>query len=291
MNTIHVDLLGTRTHFNQTAKYTTRVIEAGDGPPLILMHGGGGHAEAYSRNMTRLGGQFRAMSIDFLWHGLSSKPAFDKGNWLTQFTDQVLDLMDSQDIEKAHLEGESLGAWIVLDMAINHPDRCDRVILNTAWGMKLDPAHVAEQEADLATLKEVSLNALADPSRETMRKRMEWLMPREQVTDEIVAVRADLWGRPDTNKALVDYYEHLFDPSTADYLFGEDDIRKISVPTLVLWTDRNPLHGVDAAERLATLIPGAQLYVMKDAVHWPQWEHPEDHDQTVIKFLNGGQLA
>ena len=55
MNSIHLDLLGTETNFYHTDKYTTRAIEVkNDKVPLFLLHGGGGHAETYSRNLTSL---------------------------------------------------------------------------------------------------------------------------------------------------------------------------------------------------------------------------------------------
>jgi pimeloyl-ACP methyl ester carboxylesterase len=54
VNSIWVDLLGCQVHYVGT-RYRTRVIEYGAGEPLILLHGGGGHAEAYSRNVVRLG--------------------------------------------------------------------------------------------------------------------------------------------------------------------------------------------------------------------------------------------
>ena len=286
MNTIYVDLLGSQVRFYEGKKYRTRVIEAGQGELLILMHGGGGHAEAYSRNIRRLGEHFHVMAIDFIWHGLSSKPAFNEGNWLAQFSEQVIDLLDSQGIQKAHLEGESLGGWICLDMAINHPERVGKIILNTAWGIKFKPGTVKEKTQDLDALRETSLRALADPSREAIRKRLEWLMASpERVTDELVEVRYWIWTRPDTRQSLTKYYEHLFSKETDNYLFTEEDVAKVRVPTLVLWTDKNPFHGPDAGERLAQLIPGAQYYLMKDAGHWPQWEHPEEHDRVVLQFL------
>ena len=285
MNTLYVDLLGSTIRFAGD-KFRTRVIENGKGQALLLMHGGGGHAETYSHNLARLGAHFRAMSIDFIWHGLSSKPPFREGNWLAQFTEQVIDLMDSEGIEKAHLEGESLGGWICMDMAINHPERVGKIVLNTAWGMTFKPGTVKEQMADFEALRERSIQALQNPSRETIRKRLEWLMfSPDGVTDELVEVRHLLWSRPDTRKALTEYYQILFREETNAFLFTEDELGRISVPTLVLWTDRNPFQGIDAAERLAQIIPGAKLYLVKNAAHWPQWEHPEEHDEVVLKFL------
>ena len=120
---IHVDLLGTETRFIDTGKYVTRCISApgakgAEGEHVFLLHGGGGHAETYSRNMTRLAKVCQPHAIDFIWHGMSSRPAYSDGapraaeNWLTQFTDQLLNLMDHMGIEKAVVEGESLGGWV-----------------------------------------------------------------------------------------------------------------------------------------------------------------------------------
>ena len=286
-NSVYVDLLGCQVYLHRGAKYTTRIIEAGQGPALIMMHGGGGHAEAYSRNFARLARKFRVMAVDFIWHGLSSKPEFRSGNWLKQFTEQILDLMDTLGIAKASFEGESLGGWVAMDLGIHHPQRVDKLILNTAWGGKFDPKHVQEAHADLATLRKTSLDALEQPDRAKFRKRMEWLMAADKVTDEIIEIRYHLWSRPDTNRALKEYYEHLFDESCEDYLFDEAMMSRISRPTLVLWTDRNPLHGVDAARRLQQLVRGSELCIIKNAAHWPQWEQPEEHDEVVMQFLLG----
>lgn len=292
---IHIDLLGAETRFYDTGKYRTRCIEVvNDKPPLFLLHGGGGHAETYSRNMTSLAAAARPMAIDFLWHGMSSRPIFSdespsqKGHWLSQFTDQLLDLMDHLGLEKASIEGESLGGWIALDMAINHPDRVDKVILNTAWGIALDPRHVVEGESDLDALRETSVNALLNPSIELLRKRLEWLMPLGGVTDELVDLRRALWSIPETRDALLEYYKRLFAPNIGEFYFDETAISSIRCPTLVLWTDKNPIHGVDAADRLAEIIPGSKKYVMAGCAHWPQWERPAEHDDVVCQFLNNG---
>ena len=104
----------------------------------------------------------------------------------------MLELIDHLDIEKAAIEGESLGGWVALDMAINHPERIEKLILNTAWGISLDPSKVVEGEHDLAALRETSVNALLNPTKELLRKRLEWLMPVGGVTDELGDLRQAL---------------------------------------------------------------------------------------------------
>ena len=297
MNSIHLDLLGTETNFYHTDKYSTRAIEVKNGNvPLFLLHGGGGHAETYSRNMTSLARSCRPIAIDFIWHGMSSAPSFSDdpptsdSHWVAQFTDQLLDLMDHLQIERASVEGESLGGWIAYDMAINHPDRTHSVILNTTWGMALDPTKVHEGESDLKALRETSVNALLNPTEDLLRKRLEWLMPLGGVTDELVGLRKALWELPQTQKALLEYYDRLFASNISDFYFTEEQIATIECPTLVMWTDKNPVHGVDAALRLTELIKGAAMHIMKDCAHWPQWERPEEHDTAVCKFLDDIKL-
>ena len=291
-NSVHIDLLGTETRFVESSDYRTRVIEVSNNKaPLILLHGGGGHAETYSRNLNSLAAVCRPIAMDFIWHGMSSRPSFSDGSatddvhWLRQFTLQVIDLMEVLGLQSASFEGESLGGWVALDLAINFPERVDALVLNTAWGIALDKEHVEEGAADLDALRETSVAALNNPTLKTLRTRLEWLMPLGGVTDELVSLRQALWSIPETREALLEYYERLFSHDIEDYYFGEQAIRTIQCPTLVLWTDKNPIHGVDAAERLCQLIAGSELHVMEGCAHWPQWERPDEHDAVVRGFL------
>ena len=193
--------------------------------------------------------------------------------------------MEVLGLQSASFEGESLGGWVALDLAINFPERVDALVLNTAWGIALDKEHVEEGAADLDALRETSVAALNNPTLETLRTRLEWLMPLGGVTDELVSLRQALWSIPETREALLEYYERLFSHDIEDYYFDEQAIRSIQCPTLVLWTDKNPIHGVDAAERLCQLIAGSELHVMEGCAHWPQWERPDEHDAVVRGFL------
>jgi pimeloyl-ACP methyl ester carboxylesterase len=286
MNTLWVDLLGAQTHY-VGKQFRTRVIEAGEGDALILIHGVGGHAEAYSRNVVRLGQHCRAMAIDLVWHGYSSKPPND-GRSLPTFASQLVDLLDSLGIERAHVEGESLGGWVALWFALHHPDRLNKLILNTSVGVRYAPGSIQERPHEgIELLKQRSMEAIGNPTRETVRKRLEWLMAApDRVTDELVEVRHRMYSEPETQRALTTVFTNTFS-TDVQYQFQEEQLKAVKAPTLVLWTDRNPGTGPDVGQRLTSLIPGAQFYCMADAAHWPQWEHPEEHDEVVTRFLRG----
>jgi pimeloyl-ACP methyl ester carboxylesterase len=114
---------------------------------------------------------------------------------------------------------------------------------------------------------------------------MEWLMPLGGITDEIVELRREMWTSEGARAALTEYYRHLFEPSTEAALFTEKDIASVKTKTLVIWTDHNPLQGVDAAKRIGELMPNAKVVILENAGHWCQWEKPIEHNKAVRSFL------
>jgi len=292
MNTLWLDLLGAEVRY-RGREFKTRTIETGTQNPqkLILIHGVGGHAEAYSRNMHRLGEKYHAIAIDLLWHGLSSKPEFTP-DMVPMFARQVLDVFDDLGVKKGFIEGESLGGWVATWTALHHPDRVEKVILNTTAGIYWNRDKVKIDEVGgVNTLRERSLAAIANPTRETVRKRLEWLMAApDRVTDELVDLRTAIYNRPDTKASLTKVFGSSFGGRRAPSVIEEDELTTMKVPALALWSDKNPGAGADVGERLAALIPGSSHYCIMDAAHWPQWEKPEEHDRVVLAFLSGAPV-
>lgn len=285
--TIWLDLLGAETKFVIGTRYDTRVIEAGqkNAESLILLHGGGGHVETYARNIGRLGKNFHVVGIDLLWHGLSSKPPFDDG-YVLKFLDQILELMDELGIEKASFEGLSFGGFLAMLLALNYPKRVDKIILNTTWGVTFEKGSIVEHADSSKATIERSKSSVLEPNKENVRKRMELLFADPtQITDELIEIRMKLYSQEEVRDALLKFYDLLWSPVTSPFLLSEDQVRQIKVPTLVLWTDKNPGLGLDAGKRLASLIPKAVLQIINGAAHWPQWERPEEHDRIVTEFL------
>ena len=288
-DTIYTELLGCNIRTIQGKKYVTRVIEyPGPGEPLILIHGTGGSAESFFRNIRNLGTThgFHVYSMDAMYHGFSSKePVTD--DRIGMQVEHLLDFMDAEGIEKANVEGESMGSFITLRLAMEHPDRCLKVVLNTGAAVNFKREFKPSlQQSD--ALQVLTQELLADPSEETVRHRMEWLMASpDRVVDELVKLRVQFFNMPELQKAQRAVGAGNTSATARPRRFEEEELKGMTIPSLVYWTEFNPGGGPDLGEYFASLIPGAKFYSMPDAAHWPQYEHPEIHDQVVADFIKG----
>ena len=259
----------------------TRYLHTGspDKPGLIFLHGTGGHAEAYVRNLAAHGEHFNTYAIDMLGHGFTGKPDYDYE--VPRYIDHLLGFLDALDIERVSLSGESLGGWVAGAFAIAHPDRVDKLVLNTAAADRVNPDA-------LASLRASTKQAVEDPSWERVRARLEWLMfDNLDVHDDLVACRQAIYSAPEM-AAGIDRILCLHTiQARKKFAVTPDQWGAITAPTLVLWTSHDPTAKIDVGEDLAALIPGAKFVVMQDCGHWPQFEDPDTFNRIHIEFLLG----
>jgi pimeloyl-ACP methyl ester carboxylesterase len=285
---LYISLLGSQTRIVQGKKYRTRVIEAGSGDPLILIHGVGGSAEAWYRNIMNLAKNFHVCAIDALFHGLSSKESEIPDQTGAQ-VDHVLDFMDAMGFEKAHVEGESMGSMIFFRLALEHPERVMRVILNTGHQVDFKRTDFEPPWKSAESLRVLTQAAVKNPTRRNIQLRMEWLMATpDRVIDELLDLRQKFYTLPEASGGMQRL--GIMGGGAPVKRFSEEDCKGIKAETLVFWSQYNPGAGPDQGAYLASLIPGAKFYNMMDASHWPQYEHPEEHDAVVTKFLQTGQV-
>ena len=101
----------------------------------------------------------------------------------------------------------------------------------------------------------------------------------DRVTDELVEVRLALYSDPAVQASLRSVFQNAFGGVGAPRkLVDEERLADVRVPTLVLWTEKNPGTGPEVGRYIADRIPGARFACIDDAAHWPQWERPEVHD-------------
>ena len=259
----------------------TRYLHAGDRskPTLVLLHGSGGHAEAYVRNLESHAEHFSTWSIDLLGHGYTDKPGHPLE--VSHYVDHLIAVFDTIGADKVYLSGESLGGWVASRAAVDHPDRINRLVLNTAGGSQADP----EVMNRIITL---SMAAVEDPTWETVQARIKWLMAdKTKDYDDIVASRQRIYRQPGFVAAMRDIMA-LQDPEIrARNILGPAEYGQITAPTLVLWTSDDPTADVSEGARIASMIPGARFEVMEGCGHWPQYEDPKTFDRLHLDFLLG----
>ncbi|HEV8295923.1 MAG TPA: alpha/beta fold hydrolase [Acidimicrobiales bacterium] len=261
------------------AGWLTRTIESGKGEPLLLLHGTGGHAEAYLRNLAPLSRHFRVVIPDLAGHGFTTHATRDLE--IADYVAHVIALMDQLDIARAHISGESLGGWVAARVAAQHPERVARMVLNTPGGTMM-AAEVMER------IRQLSQDAADDPSNERIRARLEWLMAEPtSVTDELVSIRQKIYARPGFATSM----RHILclqNPVVRERnLLTDDELARISAPTLVLWTSDDPSGPAAEGRSITARIPNAQFALIRGAGHWPQWEQAKRFNELHIAFLKG----
>jgi 2-hydroxy-6-oxonona-2,4-dienedioate hydrolase len=246
---------------------------------LVLLHGSGGHAEAYVRNLEAHAEHFYTWSIDMLGHGYTDKPGHPLE--VQHYVDHLMAVLDEIGAERAHVSGESLGGWVAARAAVDHPERIDRLVLNTAGGSQADP----EVMKRIITL---SMAAAEDPTWETVQARIKWLMAdKSKDYDDLVASRQRVYRQPGFVAAMRDIMA-LQDPEIrARNILGPDEYGSITAPTLVLWTSDDPTADVTEGRRIASMIPGARFELMPGCGHWPQYEDAKTFNRLHIDFLLG----
>lgn len=283
------DLLGASVRMVE-GRYRTRILEAGQGPALVLLHGTGGHLENYARNIMPLARRFRVVAMDLLWHGMSQTEGFDDLEVIPHLVDHVRDVLDVLGIGQAAIEGQSMGGWVAMRFALAYPERVSKLVLTTTMGYQPDegaiPGYVEpDWSANLAS----SLEVLRDPSEENVRSRLARILARpERLTREAVLVRQALYRQPALAEVQQRFIaEYLGGSTIRKHLVTDAQAARIAQPTLVYWGDRNrtpPALG----EHLARQIPRGEFHCARDCGHWAQFESAEEHNQVVAGFLRRG---
>jgi len=286
-----VELLDASIYLLQ-GRYVTRVIEAGAGEPLLLLHGTGGHAENYVRNIAPLALRYRVLAIDLLWHGRSQTAGFHP-EVLPPLVDQVLDVLDTLHVERAHIEGQSLGGWVAALFALAYPRRVRRLVLTTPMGYRPDAGAVpGYEEPDATLVREANLAVLRDPTYDNVRRRLERIVFNPAVIEEeSVRVRQRFYSDAAVNAVQRQLMMHyLGGEQPRRHVITDERARRLAAPALVYWGERNSVPPA-VGERLAGQMPNGRFFCAPATGHWAQFENFELHNREVLDFLAAGETS
>ncbi len=275
--------LAMRQYFVDADGVNTRIVEAGEGEPLFLLHGIGGHIEAYARNMKSLSKHFRVIAMDMLGHGYTGKPVVPYT--LDKYSDHLLSVIKALSLDEVHLSGESLGGWVSAWFAARHPEYVKTLLLNT-------PGNIKGKPEVMKKLKDSTLKAVLEANEETVRSRLEFLFyDKNFVTEELVESRLNIYIQPEFKEAIHNIMVLQDWEVRKNYTWETKWTHNITAPTLILMSDHDPTATIEDAEYLQQLIPNSQLRIVYDAGHWPQWEKPEEFHEIQVKFAKGVHVS
>jgi len=263
----------------------TRVIEAGAGHPFIFLHGTGGHAETFMRNMAAHAPHMRVISMDMVGHGYTDAPDIEYS--MDTLIDHLHSLINALGLEQVSVGGVSLGGMIAAWYAIKHPERVRKLSLVTGLLMKRDPAG----KRDLQDVLKRTQKATTEITRESVRSRLAWLMhePEKNVTEELVDIRHAIYAQPGRAQ-IIERISQLviggtIDDTWADQWSNPESMRGIRCPTLLTWSRYNPGLTPERAREGMAFISDARMVILENSAHWPHWEEAEEFNRFHVEFL------
>jgi non-heme chloroperoxidase len=249
-------------------------VEAGEGPPIVLLHGWSSSLRWWSRNIEALAESHRVLALDFRGHGSSEKTA--SGHTMPAYARDVRDFVDGMDAEGALLVGWSMGSIVLWHYVMEFG-------LGQASGM----VFVAQSASDLSTtayplgimdetvFHEWMLDLQGD--RRSMTERNMRLMVKHEPSPEELQWMTDDYLRCPAHIATVAFYHQ-----TMDSAFPAFDI--IDFPTQVHFGTDPKMYNIEQGHYLAERIPGTELVVFEESGHVPMREEPERFNAVLAEF-------
>lgn len=261
----HVDAGGIKTNY----------LEAGQGPPVVLVHGSGPGVTAYANwrlTIPDLAENFHVFAPDMAGFGFSDKPgSYGMDRWVNQ----LIGFLDVLGLERVSLIGNSFGGGLAIRVAVEHPGRVDRLVLMGATGVEFPITEGLDQVWGY------------QPGLENMRKIMDYFAySRELVTDELAEVRYRAALAPGVQEA----YSAMFPAPRQRWVqamaTAEDKIRAIQHETLIVHGREDKVIPLSNAYRLLDLIERSELHVFGRCGHWSQIEWAADFNALLVRFLS-----
>jgi len=267
----------------ETPRGVLHYHEAGDGPPLVLLHGSGPGVSGWANYRGNLGAfaeHFRTLVLDF--PGFGKSYALD-GNPMAAALPAVLDLLDGLSLDTVPVVGNSMGGNVAARLAAAHPERVSR--LATIGGVGLPVFNPSPSEGITLLVRFVE-----DPTRERLMAWMESMVFDPAIlTDEFVEMRWEAATRPD---ALADV-RRMFNRGT---LTAMRDVRanaaatvgvltSIRAPTLIMFGRDDRVTPLDSSLLAMRLIPRCELHVFHDCGHWAMIERKDEFESVVLSYL------
>ncbi|WP_433634917.1 alpha/beta fold hydrolase [Nocardia sp. CA-120079] len=262
-----------------------RYHEAGDGPPLLLLHGSGPGVTGwrnYRGNLAVLAEHFRCLVLEFPGFGVSD-PTDEHP--MTAAPKAVLRFLSGLGLQRVDVIGNSMGGIVGANLAIANPDVFGRIVTIGGVGRNLFSPGPGE-----------GINLLMDFTDDPTRERLlDWLhsmvYDRSIVTEQMIEERWELATEPKTLEAARRMYGRAaMTAGIAAAAAGDKPpywamLHKITAPTLITWGRDDRVSPLDMALLPMRTIPNSELHVFPNCGHWVMIEQKAAWESAVLAFL------
>jgi pimeloyl-ACP methyl ester carboxylesterase len=254
----------------QIGEVSIELLTAGDGPPLLFLHGADYFAQ-HREFFDKLARHWRVVVPRHPGFGNSERP--EGFRTIHDLAYLYLDLLQRQDFGRATLVGSSLGGWIALEMCVRCLERIDRLVLIDSVGVKFG----GREERDIADI-------YALPTGELLRRSF---FDPARVAPDYARLGDDelrVVARDRQATALYGWRPYMHDPGLRQWL------HRARVPALVIWGENDGLVTQDYGRKLCRSLPDARFEPIPQAGHYPQLERPDQVADSIERFARAEVL-
>ncbi|PPJ03920.1 4,5:9,10-diseco-3-hydroxy-5,9,17-trioxoandrosta-1(10),2-diene-4-oate hydrolase [Nocardia cyriacigeorgica] len=256
----------------------------GNGPTIVLLHGGGPGASSwsnFSRNIPVLAQDFHVIAVDQPGYGKSDKPT-EHPQYFAHSASALKDLLDTLGItDRVHLLGNSLGGGTSVRFALDYPDRAGKLVLMGPGGLSTN-LFAPDPTEGVRLLSKFTY----EPTRENIEAFLRIMVfDQSLVTDELIDERFAAASTPESLAAMKAMGKSF---ASADFEKGMlwRDAYKLRQPVLLIWGREDRVNPLDGALVALKSIPRAQLHVFGGCGHWAQLEKFAEFNRLATDFLN-----
>ncbi|MFI6043067.1 4,5:9,10-diseco-3-hydroxy-5,9,17-trioxoandrosta-1(10),2-diene-4-oate hydrolase [Nocardia sp. NPDC051321] len=257
----------------------------GNGPTIVLLHGGGPGASSwsnFSRNIPVLARNFHVLAVDQPGYGQSDKPT-EHPQYFVHSASALKDLLDHLEITtRVHLLGNSLGGGAAVRFALDYPDRAGKLVLMGPGGLSTN-LFAPDPTEGVKLLGKFSYQ----PTRENLEAFLRIMVfDQSLITDELIDERFASASTPESLAAARAMGKSF---AGADFEKGMlwRDAYKLRQPVLLIWGREDRVNPLDGALVATKVIPRVQLHVFGGCGHWAQLEKFDEFNRLTSDFLAG----
>jgi pimeloyl-ACP methyl ester carboxylesterase len=251
-------------------------VHGESGPDLVLVHGYTGDITDWRHQLPAFSPSFRILILDLRGHGASEAPSDRSLYNIEQFAGDVEALIDGFGIGRYHLLGHSMGGAIVQEIALRSSDR----LLSLTLHNTTDDFSAVAASGPIAMWRDYRFKLAEEQGMAAVAALTSPFPPPPHMPAERLAETSKRLARMSAD-AFIGAWQGL-----EGWAGARDRAAAIKTPTLVIYGDLDTGFMVEGSQRLGRNIPGAQVAVIPQAAHQPQWERPELYNAALGAFLN-----